>query len=184
MAIKYACTCKDCGRSLTFTDIDLKRVDETKKAVLFKKIGGVLTTTGSYSVGDAVIGHHIMSDAHSMEGQIVNFERCPYCNSMDYDVSTSEFTPGINAIRGETEGEGIVVTGEDSKSKIVAGALAIFLGGLGVHKFYLGYTKEGLIMLATFFLGGFLLAIPSLVMAVIGVIEGFKYLTMDAMAFQ
>lgn len=34
------------------------------------------------------------------------------------------------------------------KNKVVAGVLAILLGWLGIHKFYLGYNKEGLIMLA------------------------------------
>jgi TM2 domain-containing membrane protein YozV len=33
------------------------------------------------------------------------------------------------------------------KSRIIAGLLALFLGGLGVHKFYLGQTKKGLIYL-------------------------------------
>src|SRR6266403_2338350 len=31
--------------------------------------------------------------------------------------------------------------------KIIGGILAIILGGLGIHKFMLGYQKEGLIML-------------------------------------
>ena len=39
------------------------------------------------------------------------------------------------------------------KSKLVAGLLGIFLGGFGVHKFYLGYTKEGIIMLAVWLVG-------------------------------
>ena len=39
------------------------------------------------------------------------------------------------------------VSGE--KSKIAAGLLAIFLGGLGIHKFYLGFTAQGLIFLLT-----------------------------------
>ena len=30
-----------------------------------------------------------------------------------------------------------------TKSKLVAGLLGIFLGGFGVHSFYLGYTKKG-----------------------------------------
>ena len=33
------------------------------------------------------------------------------------------------------------------KSKLTAGLLGIFLGALGIHKFYLGYTKEAVIML-------------------------------------
>jgi len=68
------------------------------------------------------------------------------------------------------------------KNKVAAGVLGILLGGLGVHKFYLGYTNAGAIMLAgtvggfclAFFVIGFLfLWIPS----VIGLIEGIIYLT-------
>lgn len=33
------------------------------------------------------------------------------------------------------------------KSKIVAGLLGIFLGGLGIHNFYLGYTTKAVIQL-------------------------------------
>ena len=54
--------------------------------------------------------------------------------------------------------------------KIVAGILGILLGGLGVHKFYLGYNKEGLIQIAitvcTLGVGG-----------IVGLIEGIIYLT-------
>lgn len=34
-----------------------------------------------------------------------------------------------------------------SKNKIVAGILALLLGNLGIHNFYLGYTKKGLTQL-------------------------------------
>lgn len=57
-----------------------------------------------------------------------------------------------------------------SNKKVVAGILGILLGGFGVHKFYLGYTKEGVIQLvitiATCGILGFL-----------GLIEGIIYLT-------
>jgi TM2 domain-containing membrane protein YozV len=55
--------------------------------------------------------------------------------------------------------------------KIVAGVLAILLGGLGVHKFVLGYTQEGIIML--------IISIIScgIVGGLIGLIEGIIYLT-------
>ena len=36
-----------------------------------------------------------------------------------------------------------VVTAE-SKSKLTAGLLGIFLGGLGIHNFYLGYTGKAI----------------------------------------
>ena len=63
------------------------------------------------------------------------------------------------------------------KSRAAAGAAAILMGGLGVHKFYLGYYPQGVVLLAAFAFGlyrpGFLLN------AVIGAataIEGIIYL--------
>ena len=58
--------------------------------------------------------------------------------------------------------------------KIVAGILGIVVGGLGIHKFVLGYQKEGLIMLLVSVLSCFTL---SAVMHVIGIVEGIMYLT-------
>jgi TM2 domain-containing membrane protein YozV len=40
-----------------------------------------------------------------------------------------------------------------SKSKIAAGLLGIFLGGFGIHKFYLGYTTPAVIMLVAGIIG-------------------------------
>ena len=60
------------------------------------------------------------------------------------------------------------------KEKIVAGLLAILIGTLGIHKFYLGYTKSGIIMLLVSLLT-FGFGAP--VMAVISLIEGILYLT-------
>jgi TM2 domain-containing membrane protein YozV len=71
---------------------------------------------------------------------------------------------------------GGAVAGE--KSKVAAGILGILLGSLGIHKFYLGYSKEGGIMLAVTLLGALLTAgIAGFVVAVIGLIEGIIYLT-------
>lgn len=65
---------------------------------------------------------------------------------------------------------------EEGKSKIVAALLAFFLGWLGIHKFYLGCSTAGIIMLAGS-LGGFiLLGIPTMIIAVIGFIEFIMYL--------
>lgn len=64
--------------------------------------------------------------------------------------------------------------------KIVAGVLGILLGCLGVHKFYLGYTKAGLIMLLVSLLTcGF----AATVMQIIGIIEGIVYLTKSDQEF-
>ncbi len=58
--------------------------------------------------------------------------------------------------------------------KIACGICGILLGALGIHKFILGYTTEGLIMLLVSVLTcGF----GSPVMGIIGLIEGIMYLT-------
>ena len=58
-------------------------------------------------------------------------------------------------------------------AKIPAGVCGILLGGFGVHKFILGYTGAGLILLLLTVLSCFLLA-P--VTHLIGLIEGIIYL--------
>lgn len=56
--------------------------------------------------------------------------------------------------------------------------LGILLGSLGIHKFYLGYTTPGLIMLLVSVIGGILsIGIATAVMGVIGLVEGIIYLT-------
>ena len=58
--------------------------------------------------------------------------------------------------------------------KIAAGICGILLGGLGIHKFVLGYTTEGIIMLlVTLLTCGF----GGIVAGIIGLIEGIIYLT-------
>ncbi|REJ75741.1 MAG: TM2 domain-containing protein [Acidobacteria bacterium] len=61
--------------------------------------------------------------------------------------------------------------------RVAAGICGILLGGLGIHKFILGYTNEGVIMLVIQIVGWFLCGIPSIVVSVIGLIEGIMYLT-------
>ena len=56
-----------------------------------------------------------------------------------------------------------------AKSKLVAGLLGIFLGGFGVHRFYLGYTSIGITQIVVTVLT---CGIGSLW----GVVEGILYL--------
>ena len=65
-----------------------------------------------------------------------------------------------------------------ANKKMPAGLLAILLGGFGVHKFYLGYQTEGIIMLVAWILGLiFTCGIASMAVNVVAVIEGVMYLT-------
>lgn len=61
-----------------------------------------------------------------------------------------------------------------TSNRVVAGVLAILLGHFGIHKFVLGYTTAGLIMLLVSLLT---CGLGAAVMWVIAVIEGIIYLT-------
>ena len=68
--------------------------------------------------------------------------------------------------------------GDANSKKIACGICAILLGALGIHKFILGYTTEGVIMLLVTLLGGMVTCgIASFVMGVIALVEGIIYLT-------
>jgi len=60
------------------------------------------------------------------------------------------------------------VSGENKK--LVAGILAILIGSLGVHKFILGYTKEGIIQII-------ISIVTCGIASIIPFIEGIIYLT-------
>lgn len=93
-------------------------------------------------------------------------------------VYQSEYEPGYQPIQppaalyGQPPAQDWQRLGADKK--IAAGILAIVLGGLGIHKFVLGYQKEGWTMLLISVLSCFTLAG---VMHVIGIVEGIMYLT-------
>jgi TM2 domain-containing membrane protein YozV len=75
-----------------------------------------------------------------------------------------------------------------SKSKVAAGLLAIFLGGWGIHKFYLGFTVPGLIFLLTNTIGWAILWIvgwlPNFALYLVALIEGIIYLTKSDQEFE
>jgi TM2 domain-containing membrane protein YozV len=83
--------------------------------------------------------------------------------------SAKEFTESAKEAFGDAGGE---------NKKLLAGILAIVLGALGVHKFILGYNKEGIIMLVvTVVLGFFTCGIGASLMGILGLIEGIIYIT-------
>jgi TM2 domain-containing membrane protein YozV len=59
---------------------------------------------------------------------------------------------------------------QGADKKLPAGLCGILLGGLGVHKFILGYTTEGLLQIA-------ITIITCGIGSIIGLIEGIIYLT-------
>ena len=60
------------------------------------------------------------------------------------------------------------------KEKNVAGLLAIFLGGMGIHKFYLGQTGMGIL---------YLLFSWTVIPCLVGIVEGVRFLAMSREEF-
>ena len=73
----------------------------------------------------------------------------------------------------DENGNAIPENRNDSK-RVIAGILGILMGPFGVHKFVLGYTTQGIVMLAITVLT---CGVGASVTALIGLIEGIIYLT-------
>lgn len=117
--------------------------------------------TGEISGDDGQRYHFANSEwkpqAHPSAGQIVDFQ-----------------TEGAEARAVYTIAGASPLAGD--KNRIVAALLAFFLGGLGIHKFYLGKNGAGLTMLLCTLFGIILLFIPTIVIGVIAFIEFIIYL--------
>jgi TM2 domain-containing membrane protein YozV len=66
-------------------------------------------------------------------------------------------------------------TTASGKNKVAAAVFALLLGGLGIHKFYLGRIGQGVL---------YLLFCWTFIPAIIGFIEGIIYLTMSDQEFE
>lgn len=116
---------------------------------------------------------------------------CPRCSAQNSSLNTTCMTCGsalpiapmpMQHMPGQA---GAKIPGADKK--ILAGIMGIVLGGLGIHKFVLGYNQEGVIMLSANLVSiilvmvscGFLFPIMfvSMAVGVIGLVEGIMYLT-------
>jgi TM2 domain-containing membrane protein YozV len=96
---------------------------------------------------------------------------CPKCGCSqprrdDYDE------PGVDGGRSEA-----------NSNRIAAGILGILLGPLGIHKFILGYTTAGVIMLVVSIVGACAYGLGPFVMWIIGLVEGIIYLTKSDQEF-
>ncbi|MDF8328813.1 TM2 domain-containing protein [Aeromonas salmonicida] len=67
---------------------------------------------------------------------------------------------------------------------MAAALFAFFLGAFGAHKFYLGYTKQGVIMLLIFLFGFILLGLPSVIIGLIAFIEFVIYISKSDEEFE
>lgn len=106
----------------------------------------------------------------SAKGTGINF--CPNCGQPTPPNSAVCLNCGVALGANGAMGD---------KSKIVAGLLGIFLGWLGIHNFYLGYTKKAVIQLVCSIVGMILScvvigAFVVLGMEIWGLVEGIQIL--------
>ncbi len=102
----------------------------------------------------------------------INDEAAQYCTTCQAPLTTVD--TGYQPMQAVHPGAMTDWKAMGGDKKIVAGILAIVVGSLGVHKFILGYTTEGLIMLLCTVLTCGILGVA---MSVVGIIEGIMYLT-------
>ena len=76
--------------------------------------------------------------------------KCPYCEA---DLKKQD-APTINIINTNTNTNSNTFPGYAPKKKTVALLLAIFLGYLGIHRFYVGKNGTGILWLLTLGLFG------------------------------
>ena len=82
---------------------------------------------------------------------------CPNCGSQNPDGANNCSNCGAS-LNANSQQQTVINDGNQQKSRLVAGLLGIFLGGFGIHNFYLGFTTRGIIQiivtLATCTIGG------------------------------
>ncbi|RYF35786.1 MAG: NINE protein [Comamonadaceae bacterium] len=100
-------------------------------------------------------------------GQLINVkaEICPKCGVRQ---------PMVAGMTPPAPGMGAAIGQGGRRSRGVAAVLALLLGGLGVHKFYLGKPIWGLVYLALCW---------TFVPAIIALIEGLRYAFMSQASF-
>lgn len=69
-----------------------------------------------------------------------------------------------------------VITDPNTKSKLGAGLLAIFVGALGVHNFYLGYNSKAIAQLLLTLVGWILCGLGPIAAVIWSFIEGIMIL--------
>jgi TM2 domain-containing membrane protein YozV len=113
----------------------------------------------------------------------VNRVKCPYCGA-ETNVSYADQQQSQWQQFGEQAAstvDDVFSNGPSGKSRGVAGLLALFLGAVGLHYFYMGKTSAGvLFLLATLLTCGAL----GVVTEIISIIQGVLFFTSTQADFE
>ena len=101
---------------------------------------------------------------------------CQHCGATSDPAAAVCIKCGVALLAGMA-GAGLGAQDLTLKSKMAAGLLGIFLGWLGVHRFYLGYTGIGVAQLVLGLLGVVTCGITTGAASIWGLIEGILILT-------
>lgn len=96
---------------------------------------------------------------------------CHNCGTQIDDQAVICVHCGVKTVNAKT------LVDPQAKSKLVAGLLGIFLGALGIHNFYLGYTQKAIVQLLLSTVGWIAFGLGPLIATVWGLIEGIQILT-------
>ena len=91
--------------------------------------------------------------------------------------SATEIYAAVGGMPAGGQSYGAHPSAAGSKDKTTAGILAILLGWLGIHKFYLGRTGMGVVYLLCGTVGWITFGIVPFIIGVISLIEGIMYLS-------
>lgn len=83
---------------------------------------------------------------------------CPHCGAMQHPASAAPLGAAAS-----------------DKSKVIAGVLALLLGGIGIHKFYTGAWGWGIV---------YIVLCWTYVPALVALVEGIRYLTLKQPEFE
>ena len=116
----------------------------------------------------------------------VNRVKCPYCGAetnVSYGQEQSNFQEQFRQFGDQASAavDDVFSNGPSGKSRGVAGLLALFLGSLGLHYFYMNKTNAGVVfLLATLLTCGIL----GVITQIISIIQGVLFFTSTQQEFE
>ncbi len=107
--------------------------------------------------------------------------KCPYCGTEFSPAYNQGYQQGFQQGYNSASGGTVFDCGPSGRSRGVAALLAIFLGALGIHYFYLGKNTAGIVfLLISIFSCGILAAVTS----VLALVQGIIMLTLTQEQFE